>query len=748
MAAVGNPMARSSTPKKVEVLARNAEKRTYLREIGERVVTLSKDTVYPQFGTPCRGCGHELLAHSAHLLTQDDVIIAKLLALSEMSERVTKRMNWMRLLQCRSWVKRCADLRLRYGKKVPGLDMQTDYSSTASRIAACEFVLERLNFWNPPRPAEFAAKIHHKRGKRQLAALRAFRDVTTKRTRAEAEIIVDQEAAGESRELREANEAREALNQLNRAGFDLMRARHFWWCRIPLLVPVLPICQPVRIFGKRFAVRALSHLKHHLIAEALLKRGPKFARVVADVIDHLRKEPFQRDDTPQEDVEFKYTLRGAKRLEKPLKFYGKWLNGEKTTISGDLEVKNLITAAYQFARQRRIDARKVQQKNGDPLMIDVARADDVFEEELNGDLQFRVIQNRVDVQMQSNILYYLSQLLQLYSVALPKMPREYITRLIYDTRHMNMVIIKPDRGVIGGICFRAFVKQGFSEIVFCAVTADEQVKGYGTHLMNHVKEFHAQSLQIYHLMTYADKLAIGYFSKQGFTTEIPIPQENYKGFIKDYDGATLMACHLHPQIPYTHYAQFCMVERDLIREVAKIVYPNEAEKVTRAGIEHKFKEYVNEPVPLAEIADLENEPEEEIVHRKDAENKIRSIVNKLKNEEESWPFLEPVDPVQVPDYYSFITQPIDMQTIQERLKNKYYTHEILFLADLRRLFDNCFRFNGIDTEYYRLGYVLNKEALSLVEAAFPTLKDWFPTLPDTKPTLHVDTDDGDSSEEE
>ena len=35
-----------------------------------------------------------------------------------------------------------------------------------------------------------------------------------------------------------------------------------------------------------------------------------------------------------------------------------------------------------------------------------------------------------------------------------------------------------------------FNVSGFSEIVFCAVTSNEQVKGYGTHLMNHLKDYH------------------------------------------------------------------------------------------------------------------------------------------------------------------------------------------------------------------------------------------------------------------
>lgn len=61
---------------------------------------------------------------------------------------------------------------------------------------------------------------------------------------------------------------------------------------------------------------------------------------------------------------------------------------------------------------------------------------------------------------------------------------------------------------IGGICFRMFPSQGFTEIVFCAVTSSEQVKGYGTHLMNHIKDYHIKH-NVLHFLTFADEYAIG-----------------------------------------------------------------------------------------------------------------------------------------------------------------------------------------------------------------------------------------------
>ena len=50
----------------------------------------------------------------------------------------------------------------------------------------------------------------------------------------------------------------------------------------------------------------------------------------------------------------------------------------------------------------------------------------------------------------------------------------------------------PDRMPVGawvaaGVTYRPFHSQQFGEIAFCAVSANEQVKGFGTRLMNYTK---------------------------------------------------------------------------------------------------------------------------------------------------------------------------------------------------------------------------------------------------------------------
>lgn len=152
----------------------------------------------------------------------------------------------------------------------------------------------------------------------------------------------------------------------------------------------------------------------------------------------------------------------------------------------------------------------------------------------------------------------------LFQKQLPKMPREYITRLVLDNNHYSMAIVKKGWRVVGGICYRPFESRGFAEIVFCAVDSSEQIRvrhflpffpnfpkvahqlilnqqGYGSFLMNAVKDYIRKSHPtIDHFLTYADNYAIGYFKKQGFSKEITFPRERWVGYIKDYDSANLM----------------------------------------------------------------------------------------------------------------------------------------------------------------------------------------------------------------
>lgn len=112
--------------------------------------------------------------------------------------------------------------------------------------------------------------------------------------------------------------------------------------------------------------------------------------------------------------------------------------------------------------------------------------------------------------------------------------------------------------------------------------------------MNHLKEYHIKH-EILNFLTYADEYAIGYFKKQvgcfmnmslnfktnvfyflfgplmyrtsfqfqGFSKDIKVPKAKYVGYIKDYEGATLMGCELNPSIPYTEFSVIIKKQKEV-----------------------------------------------------------------------------------------------------------------------------------------------------------------------------------------
>lgn len=62
--------------------------------------------------------------------------------------------------------------------------------------------------------------------------------------------------------------------------------------------------------------------------------------------------------------------------------------------------------------------------------------------------------------------------------------------------------------------------------------------------------------------------------------------------------------------------------------------------------------------------------------KKDEISKKAAIVKKLKKHDSSWPFRSPVDPkaLLIPNYTKIVLTPIDLQTIEERIKGDKYEH--------------------------------------------------------------------------
>ena len=344
-------------------------------------------------------------------------------------------------------------------------------------------------------------------------------------------------------------------------------------------------------------------------------------------------------------------------------------------------------------------------------------------------------------------LQHLISLKTIFSKQLPKMPKSYIARLVLDRNHRSIALIK-DGVVCGGICYRPYYAEKFAEIAFCAIAASQQVKGYGTRLMNQMKNYAVRKEGLEFLITYADNYAIGYFKKQGFSKTIQMPKGRYYGLIKDYDGGTPMECYLYPNVDYLNVPSMLAAQRAFIQQriLAKaqshIARPGGVVIDCDEEILEKHPEYRNykterlsrtvkqqqqqggagggEKETMESVLDIHRQlsipgvreagwRQEDLrlsSSRKKANREksnlqrdLLNVVRKVGEQNFSWPFHLPVDPVEVPDYYTKIKDPIDLQTITTRIKAGYYTTKGGLREDLMKMAKNFMQYNPEGSSY-------------------------------------------------
>ncbi|CAO3593425.1 unnamed protein product [Absidia cylindrospora] len=73
-----------------------------------------------------------------------------------------------------------------------------------------------------------------------------------------------------------------------------------------------------------------------------------------------------------------------------------------------------------------------------------------------------------------------------------------------------------------------------------------------------------------------------------------------------------------------------------------------------------------------------------------------AIIRNLKKHRDATPFIHPVDYVKldVPDYPQIIKTPMDLTTIDRKLRQKEYNDVNQFISDIRLVFNNCYKYNG------------------------------------------------------
>lgn len=329
-------------------------------------------------------------------------------------------------------------------------------------------------------------------------------------------------------------------------------------------------------------------------------------------------------------------------------------------------------------------------------------------EEKNRNVKFQVVRN--DSKRESLLL--LLGLKNVFVKQLPNMPRPYVSRLVFDRKHESLALLKKngnDYIVMGGCCYRPFAEQKFGEIAFLAISHTVQVRGYGTRLMAQTKE-RAKELGLTHLLTCADNNAVQYFKKQGFSKKITLPFERWQGYIKDYDGVTLMECILHPKVDYLNIPMLLKAQKmalvEKLKEISNshVVFPG-IDVRSRKGLKiedipglkevgwkkDKSGTFTTRGGPTAGFS-TRDKTSQEVLHKH-----LQSVLTEVKNLDCAWPFLEPVNTQETGaiDYYEVIKNPMDLQTMQNRLDDGwFYVTKEIFIADLKRMVNNCKRYNG------------------------------------------------------
>lgn len=230
-----------------------------------------------------------------------------------------------------------------------------------------------------------------------------------------------------------------------------------------------------------------------------------------------------------------------------------------------------------------------------------------------------------------------------------------------------------------------------------------------------ISKYDKLSQNVY-LITYADNSAIGYFKKQGFKKEISFT--DWIGYIKDYEGGTIMQCKVFWDINYIFkYESIRKMKDDLLGILESEYGYNKTFEVRDYNLIHSYLD-----IPGVDNTMKLNED------RRDRNNCLNGfielLISELRNDPSSWPFLEPVSAKEVPEYYDVIKNPIDLSKISKKFIDGQYKDLDLFISDIHLMLNNCYKFNSRETEYYKCALRLNDKLEQKLKAYEIPIRKW------------------------
>lgn len=350
----------------------------------------------------------------------------------------------------------------------------------------------------------------------------------------------------------------------------------------------------------------------------------------------------------------------------------------------------------------------------------------------NRDLYFKVVSlNLHDPQTDPydpKLLLHLLMAKELFCTALPRMPRDYITRLVFNTNHETACLLQyphePNTSpLVAAICYRTFPDVHFIEIAFCAVSITRQYSGLGHCIMNYLKE-HVKQRGYTNIVTYADNAALEYFQKQGFSKNITMPESVWHGRVKHYDQAIFVQCPLYKNVDYTKLMQYLRKQRELTLKRFGIV-PSAFPEALKGRDDITVEDLAKHVVSFQQVMQLVNQS------GKDA---YSIISDNLSTKEEirrcnsaalyaviveagkayALPFLQPPPAT---DWSPNIVHN-DLQIMADKCKTFFYRTRGIFAEHAKSLWQRCLTFNGENSDRTKLAYELYQGLLASFDRGY------------------------------
>ncbi|XP_017127520.1 nucleosome-remodeling factor subunit NURF301 isoform X2 [Drosophila elegans] len=85
---------------------------------------------------------------------------------------------------------------------------------------------------------------------------------------------------------------------------------------------------------------------------------------------------------------------------------------------------------------------------------------------------------------------------------------------------------------------------------------------------------------------------------------------------------------------------------------------------------------------------------------------LKNLIKQIQLHKSAWPFMEPVDPKEAPDYYKVIKEPMDLKRMETKIESNAYTKLAEFIGDMTKIFDNCRYYNPKESSFYKCAEAL------------------------------------------